>query len=218
MRCTQNNTANIYILWFFSVSFSYENTCFWLREKQKSKSFIGVIHFYPNSSSRDKMILKLIDWMQTLLGAASETNCTSWFSYHRVIQNFTMYNTHHYNLLCVSLPCSFFVVVCKWESKKKKNNRLFFGIMGKGRKISQSSRQTHFFRFVSVPIFLGSACNDTDCRGICLTLYLCFSIVASNYSSNLIAKSAVAVSLCVSLKFTCIFGRCFACFSLMHWL
>lgn len=153
MRCTQNNTPNIYILWVFLYHFHMKHTCFWLREKRKSKSFIGVIHFYPNSSSRDKMILKLIDWMQTLLGAASETNCTLWFSYHRVIQNFTMYNTHHYNLLCVSLPSSFFVVVCKWESTKKKKNRLFFGIMAKGRKISQISRQTNFFRFVLLQRF-----------------------------------------------------------------
>lgn len=58
--------------------------------------------------------------MQTLLGAASETNCTLWFSYHRVIQNFTMYNTHHYNLLCVSLPSSFLLLSFVSESLKRK--------------------------------------------------------------------------------------------------
>lgn len=71
--------------------------------------------------------------MQTLLGAASETNCTSWFSYPRVIQNFTMYNTHHYNLLCVSLPCSFFLLLFVSESlKRKRKTGCFFWNNGEG--------------------------------------------------------------------------------------
>lgn len=56
-------------------------------------------------------------------------------SYHREIQNVTMYSTHHYNLLCF-----FFLLFFLFESESpaaKEEEEFFFGIKASGCKATE---------------------------------------------------------------------------------
>lgn len=59
---TKQMNLNINILWIFLYRFILKHTYFFERareKKKKSKSFIGVIHFYPNFQQYRRMILNL---------------------------------------------------------------------------------------------------------------------------------------------------------------